>query len=110
MITIQQDGDRDLYAPVVVCDHCHRRIEDAADGNFEYVWDFDARRPVAIVQLHKQCSTPFRAGWALAAHGQLWMWEELPRWLEQLAGNLGMAQDASAIVLALTGPDMRRGG
>ncbi len=71
-------------APVAICDHCGKRIEDAAEGNYEWDGNEDeegALRPVFL--LHKDCSQAHEA-----AYGALLDSMELIDLLPYLAHNL----------------------
>ena len=43
--------------PVVICDYCNKRIEDAREANYE--WDGEVHRPGELLEvafLHKNCA------------------------------------------------------
>jgi hypothetical protein len=51
----------DLFRPLVFCDHCGERIDDARDANAEYVRDAGGLRPLTgqVFFTHKVCSDAF---------------------------------------------------
>jgi hypothetical protein len=47
-----------VASPIFVCNHCHARIKDAADGN--YHWTHHKTDPSDVFFTHKSCSQAFR--------------------------------------------------
>jgi hypothetical protein len=73
-----------ICCPVAVCDWCHRPIERAAEGNYE--WDMH-RDPSPIYFTHKQCCRAFEAARSDVFFGA----EELQLLPVYLERNLAMA-------------------
>lgn len=70
----------DLFAPVVVCDHCGQRIEKASEGNYQYLHEGGK-----VYFTHKKCCMAFEA----ARGGRLrWAGMPLEVLLVHLAHNL----------------------
>jgi len=87
-IVVQKVGERELLCPVVFCDFCGRRIENAKEGNYEYRGEDALRLKGAEVKfVHKDCCREFET-----AHGErvIWYWDELQAFLVFLGNNLSL--------------------
>jgi hypothetical protein len=96
-IYMRLKGNR--YCPTVVCDVCGQEIEDANDGNAQWMMD---EAGAALYFMHKRCchafdTGPFQKGLVGA--------EELPHFLVFLANNLRLdwekAKRAAAVIASL---------
>jgi len=87
-VIVQKVGKRELLCPVVFCDFCGKRIEDATEGTYEYRRE-DASSPegAEVKFVHKDCSRQFEA-----AHGKsiAWYWDELQAFPVFLGNNLAL--------------------
>lgn len=82
--------DQGTMAPVLFCDYCHLRIERAADGNVEYRYSTTDKRTSYLKFLHKKCDRGYRHyDPDDPLNDSLWMWSDLPSFLDHLAHNTG---------------------
>lgn len=83
-------------APVIFCDHCDQRIEQATDGNYEWRGHHGAGDGGAVYFTHKRCSDAFRKANPEPRDRWSWMSMELQVFPLYLANNLAIEAEAAA--------------
>lgn len=91
-----------LAAPCVVCDHCGEEIEDARDGNYQWVMGRSATEPAQPVYFtHKACCAPFEAARPGDHYGAVCL-DVLPVYLANGLGvNLPRAKRKAALYASI---------
>jgi hypothetical protein len=95
--------DRDGHAcPVVVCDHCGERIEDARDGNYQWRMGLrDTDWGSRVFFTHKRCCHAFEQ--AHPEEGFTWGAIELECFPVYLGNNLRLDWEAARRTAAMLG-------
>ena len=76
--------DGEVYAPVVVCDHCGEQIENAAQGNYQWRVNREGNLMGAVFFTHEKCRDDFEK-----AHSGVWWYaRELSSLPLHLSNNL----------------------
>lgn len=98
-IRIIKEQGEDVFAPLVICDHCRQPIEDGEAGLYCYDFCHDDGAVVGLKFYHKNRETHPACNWAhyrdkerAESQGYNWYWDTLTAFMTYLGNNVQRRQ------------------